>query len=89
MNRVTLSMYEVVNANDGFMVGLRDFEWIDQHYAELQQRYPNMYIAVKDGEVLSANREYGKMYDEALKKSVDFVTDYIFSGEPFVFKAYV
>lgn len=71
------------------MSGVKDFEWINKHYPELQKKYPNMYIAVKDGRVLAADKEYGKMYDEAVKKAEDFITDYIFSGEPFVLEAEV
>ncbi|MBI4257718.1 MAG: hypothetical protein HY619_02070 [Thaumarchaeota archaeon] len=61
-----------------------DFEWISKHYSELQEKYPNMYVAVKDGEVLAADREYGKARDLASKSSSNFVTAYILSGEPFV-----
>ena len=62
----------------------KDFEWVSEHYGELQGRYPNMYIAVKDGKVLAADREYGKARDAASKKSSNFATAYILSGEPFV-----
>jgi hypothetical protein len=63
----------------------KDFEWINKNYPMLQKRYPNMYVAVKDGKVISSNKEFGKAYEEAKKKvGEDFVTDYILSGEPFV-----
>jgi len=62
----------------------KDYEWINKNYSMLQVKYPNMYVAVKDGKVISANKEFGKTYDEARKKSEEFVTDYILSGEPFV-----
>ncbi len=62
----------------------KDFEWINKNYSTLQAKYPNMYVAVKDGKVISANKEFGKAYEEAKKKSEDFVTDYILSGEPVV-----
>jgi len=62
----------------------KDFEWISEHYGELQEKYPNMYVAVKGGKVVSADREYGRARDMAAKKSADFVTAYILSGEPFV-----
>lgn len=64
----------------------KDFKWINKNYPTLQTKYPNMYVAVKDGKVISANKEFGKTYEEAKKKAgEDFVTDYILSGEPFVF----
>jgi hypothetical protein len=61
-----------------------DYEWISEHYGELQGKYPNMYIAVKDGKVLSADHEYGRTKDLASKSSSGFVVAYILSGEPFV-----
>jgi hypothetical protein len=63
----------------------KDYEWINENYSLLQAKYPNMYVAVKDGEVISANKEFGKTYKETKKKAGEnFVTDYILSGEPFV-----
>jgi len=62
----------------------KDFEWINKNYSMLQAKYPDMYIAVKDGKVISANKEFGKAYEEAKKKVENFVTDYILSGEPVV-----
>lgn len=63
----------------------KDYEWINRNYSSLQAKYPNMYVAVKDGKIISANKEFGKVYEEAKKKAgEDFVTDYILSGEPFV-----
>lgn len=63
----------------------RDFAWINKNYAELQSKYANMYVAVKDGKVVSADREFGKAYQEAKRKVGEhFVTDYIMSGEPYV-----
>ena len=64
----------------------KDYEWINSNYSILQAKYPNMYVAVKDGKVISADKEFGKAYEEAKKKvGEDFITDYILSGEPFVF----
>ena len=64
--------------------GNADYEWISKHYSDLQGKYPNMYIVVKDGKVLSADHEYGKARDLAIKSARDFVVAYILSGEPFV-----
>lgn len=61
-----------------------DFQWINDNYASLQTMYPNTYVAVKDGKVISANKEFGKTYQEAKKKTDSFATDFIISGEPFV-----
>ncbi|MEM1558617.1 MAG: DUF5678 domain-containing protein [Candidatus Bathyarchaeia archaeon] len=66
---------------------IKDFEWINSHYPELQERYPGMYVAVKNGRVIAYGREFGKVYDEAGEKAGDeFIIDYILSGEPFVLK---
>jgi hypothetical protein len=63
----------------------KDFEWINKNYPMLQEKFPNMYMAVKDGKVITSNKEFGKVYEEARKKvGEDFVTDYILSGEPFL-----
>lgn len=67
------------------MTESKDFAWINRNYPELQAKYANMYVAVKDGKVVSANKDFGKVYQEAKKKVGEhFVTDYIMSGEPFV-----
>lgn len=72
------------------MSDVKDLDWISLHYAELQRKYPNMYVAVKDGKVLVAHREFDRVYDEALKKvGKGFVTGYVLSGEPFVLEAYL
>jgi len=31
------------------MAQVEDFEWINKHYAELQKKYPNMYVAPPGG----------------------------------------
>lgn len=66
---------------------IEDFEWLNSHYSELQEKYPSMYVAVKDRKVIAYGREFGKVYDEARRKvGEDFIIDYILSGEPFVLK---
>jgi len=66
---------------------IKDFEWLNSHYSELQKAYPNMYVAVKDGKVVAYGKEFGKVYDEAKGRvGEEFMIDYILSGEPFVLK---
>jgi len=63
----------------------QDFNWITQRYPELQKKYPSRYIAVKNGKVVASGREFGKVYDAALRRvKKDFVTGHILSGKPFV-----
>jgi hypothetical protein len=64
---------------------IKDFEWLNSHYSELQKIYPNMYVAVKDGKVVAYGKEFGKVYDEAREKvGENFIMDYILSGDLFV-----
>jgi hypothetical protein len=64
---------------------VKDFEWLNSHYSELQKTYPNMYVAVRDGKVVAYGKELGKVYDEARDGAdEEFMIDYILSGEPFV-----
>lgn len=63
----------------------QDYKWITQRYPELQRKYPNRYVAVKNRKVVASGCEFGKVYDAAIRKvKKDFVTGYILSGEPFV-----
>src|SRR5437870_10453465 len=67
------------------MAVTQDFNWITQRYPELQRKYPSRYIAVKNGKVVASGRDFGKVYDAAVRRvKKDFVTGYILSGEPFV-----
>jgi hypothetical protein len=59
---------------------IKDFEWLNSHYSELQRNYPNMYVAVKDGKVVAYGKEFWKVYDEARKRVGEgFMIDYILS----------
>lgn len=64
----------------------RDFNWITKRYSELQQKYPNQYVAVKNGKVIAHGRDFGKVYYKAKRETrKNFVTEYILAGQPFVF----
>jgi len=64
---------------------VKDFEWLNTHYSELQKAYPNIYVAVKDAKVVAYGKDFGKVHDEAREKvGEDFMIDYILSGETFV-----
>jgi len=67
---------------------VKDLEWLNAHYSELQKAYPNMYVAVKEGKVVAYGKDFGKVYDEAREKVGEgFIVGYILSGEPFILKA--
>ncbi len=70
------------------MAVTRDFNWITKRYSELQRKYPNQYVAVKNGKVIAHGRDVGNVYYKAKRDArKDFVTEYILSGEPFVLRA--
>ncbi len=63
----------------------RDFNWIGERYPQLQRKYPDQYIAIKDGRVVSHGRDIKRVYETAKRKvGKGFVTEYILSGQPFV-----
>jgi hypothetical protein len=63
----------------------RDFNWIGERYPQLQRKYPGQYVAIKDGRVVAHGRDVRTVYETAERKvGKGFVTEYIFSGEPFV-----
>ncbi len=45
------------------------YKWITRRYPELQRKYPNRYVAVKDRKVVASGREFGEVYDAAIRKS--------------------
>ncbi len=63
----------------------RDFKWIGEKYSKLQRKYPNQYVAIKDGKVVAHGRDIKRVYSSAKRKvKKGFVTEYILSGQPFV-----
>ena len=63
----------------------RDFNWIGERYPQLQRKYPDQYVAIKDGRVVSHGRDIKRVYETAKRKvGKGFVTEYILSGQPFV-----
>ena len=72
------------------MAVTRDFNWITKRYSELQGKYPNQFVAVKNGKVVAHGRDLKRVYYKAKREArKDFVTEYILSGEPFVLEAIV
>jgi len=58
---------------------IEDLKWIGEHYSELQRKYPDMYIAVKDGKVIAVGRKFGEVYNKAKKLAGEknFAIDYM------------
>lgn len=46
-----------------------DVRWSEAHYAELVARYPNQWVAIVNGEVVSAGSDLGRVVDETRAKT--------------------
>lgn len=60
-------------------------KWISEHYPELQEKYPDEWIAVHNNKVLAHGREFGKVRNRARKIEKEFTMKYVLSGDLFVF----
>lgn len=58
-----------------------DVKWIRDHHSELQKKYPDMYVAIYEGEVVAADKEFGKVYEKVVRLGVDAIIKYVFSGD--------
>lgn len=47
---------------------VKDFEWLGAHYSKLQEKYPSVYVAVKDSRVVAYDKEFRRVYDEARER---------------------
>lgn len=62
----------------------KDVKWMREHSFELQERYPDMYIAVYKGRVVAADKDLKKVYDKARPYGERAIIKYVFSGDLFV-----
>lgn len=65
-----------------------DMKWADKHCIQLQERYPDMWIAIHDKKVIAYSEEAGATRRKAIEKigeGEDFFMKYVLSGELFVF----
>ena len=46
---------------------VRDIDWAYEHYAALAKSYPNQWVAVVDGQVVSAGENLGNVEGEAFR----------------------
>lgn len=56
-------------------------KWLREHTQELQEKYPDMYVAVYQGKVIAADKEFGKVYEKAKPYGEKAVIEYVFSGD--------
>lgn len=61
-----------------------DIRWIRQHTNELQQKYPDMYVAVYKGKVIAADKDMRKVYEAARPYGEKAIVKFVFSGDLFV-----
>jgi len=50
-------------------------KWISEHYPELQEKYPDEWIAVCKNKVLARGRYFGKVRNSARKIEKKFTTE--------------
>lgn len=62
----------------------RDIRWLREHAQELQDKYPDMYVAVYDGGVIAADKDLKKVYDKARPYGERAIIKYVFPGDLFV-----
>lgn len=61
------------------MAAGRDHRWTGERYPELQRKYPNQYVAIKDGKVVAHGRELRRVYNNTKRRvKKGSVTEYIF-----------
>jgi len=61
-----------------------DMKWIRGHASDLQNKYPDMYVAIYKGKVIAANKDLNKVYEKVRKYGEQVIIKYVFSGDFFV-----
>ncbi len=59
-----------------------DFDWVREHYGELEKQYKNMWVAIAEKKVVSYGKNLKEVEEEAEKLSgrKDILTIYVESG---------
>jgi hypothetical protein len=60
---------------------VEDIKWLREHSKELQDEYPNMYIAVYQRQVIAADKEFGKVCEKVKPYGERAIIKYVFSGD--------
>lgn len=62
----------------------QDIRWLRKHSQELQDKYPDMYVAVYSGKVIAADKDLRKVYEKARPYGERAIIKYVFPGDLFV-----
>jgi len=62
----------------------QDIKWLREHAQELQNKYPDMYVAVYNGKVVAADKDLKKVYEKARPYGERAIIKYVFPGDLFV-----
>lgn len=60
---------------------VNDIKWIREHSQKLQEKYPNMYVAVYNGNVVAADKEFRKVCEKVRSLGEKAIIKYVFSGD--------
>lgn len=60
---------------------VNDIKWIREHSQKLQEKYPDMYVAIYNGKVVAANKEFRKVCEKAKSLGEKAIIKYVFSGD--------
>lgn len=57
-------------------------EWFSEHYKDLEEKYADMMLAIKDKEVVSASPEIEELFNDLKSKNVGIDSVYITTIPP-------
>lgn len=57
-------------------MGQKNGKWIKENYDELEKKYPDMWVAVDNGQVLAVSEDFDKVLETVRDKHQD-VEDYL------------
>jgi len=60
---------------------VNDIRWIREHSQKLQEKYPDMYVAVYNGKVVAADKEIRKVCEKVRSLGEKAIIKYVFSGD--------
>lgn len=48
-----------------------DLEWFNNNFEEIQKRFPNQFVAIKDKKIVGFARKIELLFEELRKKNID------------------